>query len=226
VQNGDVTGDLLARNLVAIGRNLYRANRVNQVSVVDVDTDPWVYDNWGPENQFIIGDKSAPIVALIENAVGVLVVLKTDGVYSVDPNGEAIRYFPFLKVGRASDNGLTWGVFMNDIYVRYGESLYRISPDFSIEEVGPNRVGTVDGPVKGRTTAFAGHGNFHAYTGMWDADTDTTFLMKYGAHQADELGQPQRLEAWHGSLCYPVATNRITSLYASPYRAPQAHNRM
>ena len=63
----------------------------------------------------------------------------------------------------------------------------------------------MDGPVKGRTTAFAGHANFHAYTGMWDADTDTAFLMKYGAHQADEMGQPQRLEAWHGSICYPVA---------------------
>ena len=221
-----VEPELLGRNICAIGRNLYRANRVNQVSVVDVDTDPWVFANWGPENQFIIGDKSAPIVALIENAAGVLVVLKSDGVYSVDPQGESIRYFPFLKVGRSNDNGLTWGVFMNDLYVRYAESLYRIDPQFNIEEVGPNRVGTVDGPVKGRTTAFAGHANFHAYTGMWDADTDTCFLMKYGAHQADEMGQPQRLEAWHGSLSYPVAGNRITSLYPSPYRAPTAHNRM
>jgi len=220
---------LLARNVVAIGRQFYRANNVNQISVVDVDTDPWVFDNWGPENQFIIGDKSSAIMALIETATGVLLVLKTDGVYSVpaDPTqAESIRYFPFLKFGRSYDNGVTWGVFMNDVYVRYGESLYRITPDMTIQEVGPNRAGTIDGPVRGRTTAFAGHGNFHGYTGMWNPDFDTAFLMKYGAHQTNERGEPERIEAWHGSISVPFPDDRITQLYVSGHRAPQAHNRM
>jgi len=220
---------MLARNVVAIGRQFYRANNINQISVVDVDTDPWVFDNWGPENQFIIGDKSAPIVALIETATGVLLVLKTDGVYSVpaDPTVvESIRYFPFLKFGRSDDNGLTWGVFMNDVYVRYGESLYRITPDMTIEEVGPNRVGTIDGPVRGRTTSFAGHGNFHGYSGLWNPDNDTAFLMKYGAHQTNERGEPERIEAWHGSISVPYPNDRITQLFVSGYRAPESHNRM
>ena len=209
-----------------LGRNFYRANNRNQISTVDVDTDPWVTTNWRAENQYLIGDKSAPISALIETAVGTLLILKWDGVYSVDPQGEYIRYFPFLKFGRAEDNGRTWGVFMNDVYVRYAESLYRITPDMQIQEVGPNRYGTIDGPVKGRTTAFAGHGNFHAYTGMWDPDTDTCFLMKYGAHVPDEMGQPQRIEAWHGSISSPLQGNRITQLFATSFRADPAHNRM
>lgn len=224
VQNADA--QLLARNVVSIGRNFYRANRVNQIATADVDTDPWLFANWGAENQYIVGDKSSPIVALIENAVGVLIVLKTDGIYSIDENGEAIRYFPFLKYGRTDDNGITWGAFMNDIYVRYGESLYRLTPDMKIEEVGPNRYGTVDGPVHGRTSAFCGHANFHAYTGLWNPDSDTAFLLKYGAHQPDETGEPQRVEAWHGSITTPFLNNRITQLFVSGYRAPTAHNRM
>jgi hypothetical protein len=227
VQHTDA--NMLARNVVAIGRNLYRANRVNQISVVDVDTDPWVWDNWNAENQFIIGDKSAPIVGLVENAAGVLVVLKTDGIYSVPPDPtqqESIRYFPFLRFGQAADNGQNWGVYLNDLYVRYGESLWRLDTDFQIEAVGFNRVGTVDGPVKGRTTAFAGHANLHAYCAVWDADTDAAFLLKYGSHQPNERGEPERIEAWHGSICPPILNNRITALYVTPFRAPAAHNRM
>src|SRR4029453_2476829 len=86
--------------------------------------------------------------------------------------------------------------------------------------------GAVGNPVKVRTTAFAGHANFHGYTGLWDADTDQCFLLKYGAHQPNEKGEPERVEAWHGSVSYPVANNRITSLFVSGYRAPSAHNRM
>jgi hypothetical protein len=217
---------MTARALCVIGRDLYRANGINQVSTVDVDSDPWVYTNWRADNQYLLGDKSSAIVSLVANAVGALVVLKTDGVYSVDQAGEQIRYYPFMRFGQNAGSGFNWGVYMNDLYVRYAESLYRIDADFRIEEVGPNRMGTVDGPVKGRTTAFAGHGNFHAYTGMWDADTDTAFLMKYGAHQPNEKGEPERVEAWHGSLCYPMATNRITTLYATSFRAAPGHTRM
>ena len=217
---------MTARAFCVIGRDFYRANGKNQISSVDVDTDPWDAANWRADNQYLIGDRSSAIVSLVCTAVGTLLVFKGDGVYSVDSAGEQIRYYPFLKFGQQAGNGLNWGVFMNDVYVRYGESLYKIGPDMEIEEVGPNQVGTVDGPVKGRTSAFAGHGNFHAYTGMWDADTDTAFIMKYGAHQPDQLGQPQRIEAWHGSVSYPIQGDRITTLYVSPFGAPSAHNRM
>jgi hypothetical protein len=217
---------ITASHFCVIGRNFFRANNRNQVSTVDVDTDPWVEGNWAAENQYLIGDKTAPISALVATATGTLLVFKWDGVYSVDEAGEQIAYYPFMKFGRAEDNGRTWGAFLNDLYVRYGESLYRIQPDMTIEEVGPNRYGTVDGPVKGRTTAFAGHGNFHAYTGLWNPDNDSAFLLKYGAHQPNEMGEPERIEAWHGSLSRPFENNRITALYVSGTGAPAQHNRM
>lgn len=217
---------ITASHFCVLGRNFYRANNRNQISSVDVDTDPWLDANWKAENQFLIGDKTSPITALIETAVGTLLVPKTDGIYSIDENGEYIRYFPFLKFGRSNENGRTWGSFMNDIYIRYGESLYKVTPDLQIEEVGPNRYGTVDGPVKGRTTAFAGHANFHGYTGLWNPDFDTAFLLKYGSHQVDEKGQPQRIEAWHGSISVPFQGDRITSLFVSGWGAPVNHNRM
>ena len=217
---------LTASHLCVLGRNFYRANGRNQISSVDVDTDPWVDTNWRAENQFLIGDKTSPITALIETAVGTLLIAKTDGIYSIDEAGEYIRYFPFLKFGRSNENGRTWGSFLNDLYIRYGESLYRLTPDMQIEEVGPNRYGTVDGPVKGRTTAFAGHGNFHGYTGLWNPDFDTAFLLKYGAHALDEQGQPQRVEAWHGAISVPFPNDRITSLFVSGWGAPANHNRM
>lgn len=222
VQNSTITASFLC----VIGRDFYRANNRNQVSTVDVDTDPWVPGNWRAENQYIIGDKTAPISALIGTAVGTLMILKWDGVYSVDANGEQIKYYPFMKFGRAEDNGRTWGVFMNDVYVRFGDSVYKIDADFKINEMGPNRYGTVGGPVKGRTTAFAGHGNFHAYTGMWNADTDTAYLLKYGSHQPNEKGEPERVEAWHGSISEPFPANRMTAMYVSGIGAPAVHNRM
>jgi len=218
--------NLTARNFCVIGRDLYRANGRNQVSTVDVDTDPWDAGNWRAENQYLIGDRTASITALTPTALGTLVVFKQDGIYSVDAAGESVHYFSFLKYAPRAGNGANWGAFMNDLYVRYGESLYKLDPDFTLAEVGPNRYGTLGNPVKGRTTAFAGHANFHAYTGMWDPDTDTAYLMKYGSHQPNERGEPVRVEAWHGSIITPIAANRVTALFASTYLAPNDHTRM
>jgi hypothetical protein len=209
------------------GNDLHRALSTNQVSTVDVNSDPWTAGNWAAANQYYIGDKDSPITRLVVTANGVLLVFKTDGVYTVDQAGEDQQYFPFLKFSRRNDNGEAYGNFLNDIYVRYDESFYKLTPDLTISESGPERFGTLDALMQGHITAFAGHSSFHAYAGLYNHSTNVSYLLQYGAHFVDpQTGEAQRIETWHGSLSQPIAGKQITAMFKSTIGAPANHSRM
>jgi hypothetical protein len=207
--------------------DLHRALSVNQVSTVDVNSDPWTAGNWNAANQYYIGEKDSTITRLGVTATGVLLAFKTDGVYTLDTAGEDFQYYPFLKFGKRNDNGEAYGNFLNDIYVRYGETLYKIDPEMVLSEAGPERYGTLDAVMQGYITAFAGHGSFHAYAGLYNVSTGNSYLFQYGAQHIDpETGETQRIETWHGSLSQPFSEKRITALFKSTVGAPANHSRM
>lgn len=217
------------------GTDLHRSLNTNQVSTVDINSDPWTAANWRADNQYYIGDKSSSITRMVSMGSGAtgpggsdyLVVFKTDGIYSLNDAGEDAQYLPFMKSGVRSDNGEATGAFGNDQYVRMGETLWKLTPTMQGEPKGPEIYGTLDPLLQGRITAFAGHGSFHAYAGLYNHVDDASYLMKFGAHVENKEGpQVGVYEAWHGSISQPFDGKRITALHKTSIGAPADHTRL
>ncbi len=213
-----------------VGNDLYRAHSTNLVSKCDIDANPTVEANWTAVNQFVIGDKSSAITRLAVTATGQLLIFKTDGIYSLDVTGEDIQYYPFLKFAPSSENGKYWGGFGNDVHTTYGNSHVRLDPNLKLTPIGPERATDNDSEVRGRVTAFHGHDVFHAYAGLYNADTGHSYLMQFGAYlPADpEAGrlEAERIDAWHGSLTPKFTSKKITALFKSTVGAAAGHARL
>jgi len=208
----------------AIGREFWWADDTNRLRKVDTNADPTVEANY-TSLIFRAGDKQGVITALMVSAAGTLVIAKTDGMYTLDQAGDDHHLFPFLQFAPDVSNGKAWGQFENDLYTAYGTNLSRIGPDLVLTEVGPERLINNDSPVRGKVTAFTGVGTTHALAGVFNPDTLTGYLCKFGAWTASQDGQPTHLDAWHGSLSGPFTNRAIQALFVSKVGAPTGHTR-
>ena len=100
---------LRARAFGLVGREFFRAHTTNTLAKVDTDADPLVAANWSSENAFTIGDKSSPIVRLPTTAAGVLLAVKSDGVYTLDAAGGGGRPPAAPPGGDNGPGGGRWG---------------------------------------------------------------------------------------------------------------------
>lgn len=203
-----------ARAFAVVGREFYRARDTNLLAKCDTDADPTVEANWGAANAFRIGDKSAAITRMFVNAAGVLVIVKTDGIYSIATDGQDIKYVPFLGFVPDAVNGKGAGPFLNDWYIPFRQGLVRLTPDFRVrEDAGPDVQNGTDWLAGMRTTAFLGHGMLHAYAAVTD-ETDG-YLMKL---------LPSGV--WHGAISVRFAAKRISALWKSTVGAASGHARV
>jgi hypothetical protein len=207
-----------------IGREFWWADDVNRLRKCDTNADPTVEANY-TALIFRAGDKSSIITSLAVSAAGTLLIFKTDGVYTLDGAGDDHSLFPFLKFGQDANNGKFWGQFENDVYVAYGRQFIRISPQLSMEEIGPEKLVSNDSDVRGRITSFAAVGTMFAYAGIFNPDTLTSYLMKFGSWVSQEQSTPMHIDAWHGSLSGPFANRSISALFVSSIGAPPGHTR-
>jgi len=210
------------------GREFWWADDINRLRKCDTNTDPTNEANYTSLN-FRAGDKSSAINGLAVSAAGTLLILKTDGVYTLDGAGEDHQLFPFLKFAPLASNGKFWGQFENSLYVSYGQQFLRISPDLVLEEIGPEKLVNNDSPVRGQITAFAAVGTMFAYAAILNPDSLNGYLMKFGSwvSQGLEATQltPVHVDAWHGSLSDPFTSRAIQSLFVSAIGAPTGHTR-
>jgi hypothetical protein len=219
-----------------IGREFWWADDTNRLRKCDTNADPTVEANY-TSLIFRAGDKSAPITSLAVSAGGTLLIFKTDGVYTLDGAGEDHQLFPFLKFARDGTNGRWWGQFENSLYVSYGQQFLRINPDLSLEEIGLEKLVNNDSPVRGAVTAFAAVGTMFAYAAVFNRDTLTGYLMKFGGwvtqtsftstsviSPAAQLA-PVHVDAWHGSLSAPFVNRSIQTLFVSSIGAAANHTR-
>jgi hypothetical protein len=207
-----------------IGREFWWADDVNRLRKCDTNADPTVEANY-TALIFRAGDKSSLITSLAVSAAGTLLIFKTDGVYTLDGAGDDHSLFPFLKFGQDSSNGRFWGQFENDVYVAYGRQFIRIDPQLSMEQVGPEKLVSNDSDVRGRITSFAAVGTMFAYAGIFNPDTLTSYLMKFGSWVSQEQSVPTHIDAWHGSLSGPFPNRSIQALFVSSIGAPPGHTR-
>lgn len=219
-----------------IGREWWWADDTNRLRKCDTNADPTNEANY-TSLIFRAGDKSSPITGLAVTAAGTLLILKTDGIYTLDAGGDDHQLFPFLKFAKLASNGRFWGQFENSVYVSYGTQFMRVNVDLSAEEVGPEKLVNNDSPVRGRVTAFAAVGTMFAYGFVYNPDTQTSYLMKFGAWVSQGLGgsislglgrdqyTPVHVDAWHGSLSAPFVNLAIQSLFVSTIGGPAGHTR-
>ena len=206
-----------------IGREFWWAEDTNRLRKLDTNADPTNEANYTAAF-FRIGDKSSPIQNLMVTAAGILLVAKTDGLYTLDRAGDDHMLYPFLHFAvDAANNGRAWGQFENDLYVAYGRNLVKVGPDFTATEVGPETLVNYDGAVRGVITAFAGVGMHYAHATIYNPDTGNSYLLKYGSFSPTETGA-ERVQAWHGSLTVPYS-GTIRGLFVSSIGAPAGHSR-
>jgi hypothetical protein len=224
---------MYASHFCMVGRDLYRSNDTNFLSFCDTDADPTANGSWNNSNAFRVGDHTFPITALISDPFGSLVVIKQDGVYTIDQAGQDHMLYPYLRLsaGAYPENGKYTGTFSNDIYVNFGEQEYKLEAQLmlgrvhlNIKEVGPERLTQNFSPLKGRVTAFTGVGTMYALAGYYDDETGNSYLLKYGAWVQDQQGQSTRIDAWHGSISQQFS-QKITALFTSGVGAASAHTR-
>ncbi len=230
---------IYSRAFQKVGNDLYSANSVNQLALVNTDADPFVVANWSATNQHLIGDKSSGITRLAITPSGVLLVFKTDGIYTLDPNGNTINLFPQLRMPADDDNGLAWATFLDDIYVSYREACFLIDPSFTLEDVGVGRLTSNTSPVKGRYTALCADGNNCLYGTLWNPDTGDSYLVKYGGWKLvdDPTSETMslwqrannanvRIAVWNGSIATVFTGKKITAMHKSTAGAPTGHARI
>ena len=205
-----------------IGREFWWAEDTNRLRKLDTNADPTNEGNYTTAF-YRVGDKSSPIVNLMVTAAGVLLVAKTDGLYTLDRAGDDHMLYPFLKFARDPSNGRAWGQFENDIYVAYGTSLVKIGADFSAVEIGPETLVNYDGAVRGKITAFGGVGMQFAYATIYNPDSLQSYVLKFGVFSPTETGS-ERVQAWHGSLTEPFS-GTMRGVFVSSIGAPTGHTR-
>jgi hypothetical protein len=218
-----------------IGREFWWADDVNRLRKVDTNADPTNEANY-TSLIFRAGDKSSSISSLAVTAAGVLLILKTDGIYTLDAAGDDHSLFPFLKFAVDPSNGKFWGQFENDLYVAYGTQFLKIGSDLSVEEVGPEKLINNDSPIRGKVTAFAAVGTMFAYAAVLNPDTLTGYVAKFGAWISPGLRSTLNpyaatsldalhVDAWHASVSDPFASRAIQTLFVSSVGAPTGHTR-
>ena len=206
-----------------IGREFWWAEDTNRLRKLDTNADPTNEANYTTAF-YRVGDKSSAIVNLMVTASGVLVIAKTDGLYTLDRAGDDHMLYPFLHFAIDPGNaGRAYGQFENDLYVAYGTTLVKVGPDFSATEVGPETLVNYDGAVRGKITAFGGVGMHYALATIANPDTGNSYLLKYGTFAPTET-DAKLVQAWHGSLTAAFA-GTIRGLFVSSIGAPAGHTR-
>jgi hypothetical protein len=212
-----------------LGREFWWADDINRLRKCDTNADPRVEANY-TSLIFRAGDKGSPITNLAQTAAGTMLILKTDGIYTLDQAGDDHSLYPFLKFAPRADNGRWTGQFENSLYASYGKTFVRLNPDLSMEEVGPERLIANDGPVHGQITAFMGLGTLFAYAMLYNPDTNNSYLMKFGGfvsggQSGTTSPAASRIDAWHGALNHAEVGVVGQALFDSSIGAPPGHTR-
>ena len=222
-----------ARAFVRIGREWWWADQTNLLRKCDTNADPTNEANY-TASIFRVGDQSSPITSLVATAGGVLIIAKTDGLYTLDQAGDDHPLFPFLQYASNARNGKCRGQFLNDVYFGYGTNLSRMGPDLAIEEIGPETLPDYNGPVRGQVTSFVGVGALFGYAGLWNPDSSTSYLMKFGAYIIqgtfstyqtlnNVLANPERIDAWNGSVVRGWSGKFPSRMFTTSIGAPAGH---
>ena len=214
---------LSAIAVTSVGKEFWRAVSTNQLAKVNTDSDPWLAANWTANNAFYVGDKSSAVTRLAVTGLGAMLILKTDGIYTLDASGNDKKLFAHLQFAPSASNGKGYGAWLNALWVPYGNGLYQIEEELNfnlrekITQVGPELLTGNDSVVRGRITAFAGHDSLHGYAAVYNG-TDSYLLKLVRDEQGNYI--------WHGAISAAFAGKQVTALFKSSIGAVANHTRL
>lgn len=143
-----------------------------------VESDPRVTLNYaGP---ITMGDASANITFLAQNK-NILHVFKENGIFTVSQAALDQDIFPGLHYSKNTENGRNTAVWLDHLWVPFGDAFFRLSVDGTIQPIGTELMLGNRTPVRGKIVASAGHNTWFNYEALYDDRTNTSFLMKYGS---------------------------------------------
>ena len=166
--------------------------------------DPMARTSWAAP--IWIGDKSARITFLrmIDNSV---YVFKEDGIYTVSDTGVDQEIFPTLRGKRGLRNGRNATVWLDKIWIPYGDQTFTLDGDGNLKADGMEQMLENSSDVRGRWAAGAGHNTWFLYEVYYNEQTTMSHLVKHGTwiDQPNTTGNQlpglaQFADAHHGSI--------------------------
>lgn len=208
---------LKARAFGVVGREFFRAHSTNTLAKVDTDADPLTAGNWSNDNAFTIGDKSSAVVRLPTTAAGVLLAVKTDGVYTLDEAGDDLKLHAFFP---DADNGKAVTRHGNHLFVGFTHNgFWRFDETGGgRQQVGPELLTDGSNVVAGVVTQAKGT-QFGLYGAFYKPDTGASYLCKFAG--VTDAGVP----IWHGSLTQNLGS-KVTAMEVDTAGADAGHTRL
>lgn len=230
------TNNVKMLDFMPIDQQLFGATGANQVADCDLAADYTDFTNWSAKDLFRIGDAHKNITRLATTTHNAIIIVKEDSIWTIRDDGVALNLYPALQAGSNAQNGYGWWLFQDTLFLpTVTTGLLGITPSgyfgtiATAQEVGVEKIGDNTSPVRGQILAGEGS-QFNAYAGIWNPDTNTSYLLKYGTRTTDisnpEQQQSNFIPVWHGSISHAYSGVKITAMKRSTVGAPTNHERM
>ncbi len=148
-----------------------------------------------------IGDQSCKITWLrqVDNT---LYIFKQDGIYTVSDTGVDQELFPTLRTKLSSLNGKNASVWLDKLWVPFGDQTFFLNPEGKITADGLEQMLENTSEVRGHMVAGAGHNTWFFYELYYSSVNNTTYLIKHGTWVEDTggIGNTEFVNAHHGAL--------------------------
>jgi hypothetical protein len=201
--------------LVVVGDELWAADMA-RCHIRKCTNDPKVAGSWsGP---ILIGNPSTQITA-IRQTMNKLLIFKSDGdVFTVDSTGADVDLFPGLTNTIDPDNGRTAWPWMGFMWFRTSRAFWQLDvSSFTLTPSGPGRSLDNLSEVRGPVQAFCGWNSQLAFGVIWNATTQTSYLLTYGTWQpktSDAGTDYQFVPQWDGAIAHWTG-RKATALWVS-----------
>jgi hypothetical protein len=178
-----------------------------------VEADPQISSNWA--GSIFIGDGRSDITWL-RQVGNKLIIFKADGVYTVSPQGLDQELFPFLRSHPDNNNGRNANVWMDQMFVPWGDTFYRLLEDGKLDTAGAEQLLENGSEVRGLFVDSAGHNTWYNYEVLYNPDTNKSYLCKYGSWYEDEDGSLTQFIGVHNGALKVFNNKQAVSLNVVP----------
>jgi hypothetical protein len=212
--------------VLATGPELWRvAGTTDQpntpFAVSKCEADPANPANWTAPIE--VGDASVPVTGLSELQMRLFIHKADATVWALQGGadvGTARNLTPDLRESRDPENGKRPAGWLGALFFRAGDTLWRFTGT-AAERIGPERLVDNTSPVRGPVGAFCGVGAWYGMAALYNATTQSSYLVQYGNWVPAEESSPaggshQFIPAWDGSLC-DLPGKRVTALQVTTH---------
>lgn len=192
-----------------VGHTLHFAQWIEAVGSGSAGSELWVaYNNYVSKCEgdpsdtaswaapIRVGDASSNTTWLRQNK-NQLYIFKTKGIFTLSAAGTAQDLYPAFRQIPDVKNGRNAAVWLDELYVPFKESFFKIQTDAQIKPIGTEQLLENDTEVRGAIVASAGHNTWQNYEIIYNELNGNSYLLKYGTwmESEDTRVQPVRISS-------------------------------